>query len=250
VRSIVSFVASAAKSRLGTAEEVRRRLKECADPEKAEFLPRFFKTGPGEYGEGDRFHGVVVPQCRKIARAARDLSSTELVKLLRSPMHEEREVALFIMVEAFKRARPKARQAIYRCYVQNSKWVNNWDLVDASAPTILGGYLRDRDRSQLREWASSGDLWHRRMAVLATFLYIKEGDFEDALAIARLLRDDEEDLIHKAVGWMLREIGNRDRAVVMRFLKAHYKKMPRTMLRYAIEKFPESRRKAYLEGRI
>ena len=231
--------------------QVRKLLKVQADPEKAVFFPRFFKTGRGEYGEGDRFLGVTVPKCRQIARAARGMELSEITKLLGSPWHEEREVAIFILVEAFKRAKSdKARGDIYRFYVEQLDRVNNWDLVDGSAPTIVGGFLEDKDRKQLYRWARSRDLWERRIAMLATLCYIKKKDFKDALAIAAILRDDEEDLIHKAVGWMIREIGNRDRAAEERFLDRHYKRMPRTMLRYAIEKFPDKKRQAYLKGNV
>jgi 3-methyladenine DNA glycosylase AlkD len=233
------------------AADVRRHLKQQIDPEKAEIYPRFFKTGPGEYGEGDRFYGVTVPKCRKIAKAARGMKWAELAKLLKSPVHEEREVALFMMVDAFQRAKnEEERETVYERYVRHRKHVNNWDLVDASAPTIVGGYLENKDRSPLYDWARSGNLWEKRIAMLATFRYIKAKDYKDALAIARILRDDDEDLIHKAVGWMLREVGNRDRPEEERFLKVHYEKMPRTMLRYAIEKFPEKKRKAYLYGKV
>jgi 3-methyladenine DNA glycosylase AlkD len=188
-----------------TATQVKRLLKAQSDPEKAAFFPHFFKTGPGEYGEGDRFLGVTVPKCRAIAKRAHGMRLGEVSKLLGSPIHEEREVALFILVDAFKRATSAtARTELYRFYVQHLGRVNNWDLVDGSAPTIVGGYLEDKDRRQLYRWAKSSDLWERRIAMLATFRFIKEKDFNDALAIAKLLRDDEEDLIHKAVGWMLR----------------------------------------------
>ena len=232
-----------------TAAHARKLLKAQTDPEKAAFFPHFFKTGPGEYGEGDRFHGVTVPKCRKIARAARGMELSEIAKLLSSPWHEEREVALFILVDAFKRAKnDKARGDIYRFYIEHLDRVNSWDLVDGSAPTIVGGFLEDKDRKQLYRWARSRDLWERRISILATFCYIKKKDFEDTLAIAAILRDDDQDLIHKAVGWMLREVGNRDRAAEEGFLSKHYVKMPRTMLRYAIEKFPEKKRQAYLKG--
>jgi 3-methyladenine DNA glycosylase AlkD len=236
-------------TRAFTATDVRRLLRASADREKAAFLPRFFKTGPGEYGEGDRFHGVVVPDCRRIAKAARSLSEGDLEDLLGSPMHEERTVALLVMVERFERGDESERARVYRLYRRNLGRVNNWDLVDGSAPAIVGGYFEGRDRSPLYRWARSKKLWERRIAMLATFRYIKKGDFQDALAIALILRDDDEDLIHKAVGWMLREIGNRDRGVEERFLRAHHRKMPRTMLRYAIEKFEAPLRKAYLNGR-
>jgi len=231
------------------ASDVRRLLQACADGEKAAFLPRFFKTGPGEYGEGDKFYGVVVPDCRRIARAARFLPESDLEDLLSSPMHEERTVALLVMADRFERGDENERSRVYRLYRRKLGRVNNWDLVDGSAPTIAGGYFEGRDRSQLYRWARSKKLWERRIAMLATYRYIKNGDYKDALAIARILRDDEEDLIHKAVGWMLREIGNRDRRAEERFLRSHHRRMPRTMLRYAIEKFPEPLRKSYLNGR-
>ena len=232
-----------------TSGQVKRALRVEADPEKAAFFPHFFKTGPGEYGEGDEFIGVTVPKCRAVARQARGIARSELAKLLKSPIHEEREVALFILVAEFKRAKTAAeREDVFRFYVRHLKHVNNWDLVDGSAPTIVGGYYEDRERSQLYAWAKSKHLWERRIAMLATYRFIKEKDFKDALAIANVLRDDDHDLIHKAVGWMLREVGNRDLAAEERFLKAHYEKMPRTMLRYAIEKFPEKKRQAYLKG--
>ncbi|MGH9388329.1 MAG: DNA alkylation repair protein [Vicinamibacteria bacterium] len=224
-----------------TASEVRRLLRENASPEKAAFLPRFFRTGPGEYGEGDRFYGVVVPDCRRIARAARDLRERDLDRLLSSPIHEERTVALLVMADRFERGDESERLRVYRLYRRKLGRVNNWDLVDGSAPTIVGGYFEGRGRSQLYRWARSKKLWERRIAIVATYRYIKNGDFTDALAIARILRDDEEDLIHKAVGWMLR--------AEERFLRAHQRKMPRTMLRYAIEKFPAPLRKAYSNGR-
>ncbi len=232
-----------------TADRVRRLLREKATAEKAAFLPRYFKAGPGDYGFGDRFYGVVVPDCRRIAKAARSLPETELEALLASPMHEERAVALLVMAERFERGEERERSRVYRLYRRNLDRVNNWDLVDGSAPAIVGGYFEGRDRSQLYAWARSKKLWERRIAMLATYRFIKKGDFKDALAIARILRDDGEDLIQKAVGWMLREIGNRDREAEERFLRAHHRKMPRIMLRYAIEKFPEPLRKSYLNGR-
>jgi 3-methyladenine DNA glycosylase AlkD len=233
---------------LESASRVRRELRLVADPAKARLLPRFFKTGPGEYGEGDRFLGVTVPKCRAIAARARTLPASEVEKLLRSGWHEERSVALFVLLFAFERGDERERTEIYRLYCRNLDRVNNWDLVDGSAPTIVGGYLQDRDRTPLYRWASSAVLWERRIAILATLRYIRIGEFEDTLALARILLEDDEDLIHKAVGWMLREVGNRDRRVEEAFLRAHHRRMPRTALRYAIEKFPEGKRRAYLKG--
>ena len=186
---------------LKTAAAVRRALKHNADPEEAAFFPRFFRTAPGEYGEGDRFLGVTVPKGRKIAKAARRLDQAELSKLLRSPLHEERQLALFILVDAFKRAHDEAqKKTLYRFYVRHLDRVNNWDLVDGSAPTIVGGYYADKDRAQLYRWAKSRNLWKRRIAMLATLHFIKNDEFDDALGIASILRNDHHDLIHKAVG--------------------------------------------------
>jgi len=234
-----------------TAAGVRRLLKKAADPKRAAFLPSFFKTGPGQYAEGERFWGVTVPECRKIAREAEGLSRVELQKLLRAPFHEERTVALLIHVRRFERARTEAeRRDLYRFYVRSMPHVNNWDLVDGSAPQVVGAFLWDKDKKPLYRWARSKRLWDRRVAVVATQFFIKNGRFEDTLERARRLRRDREDLIQKAVGWMLREVGKRDRAVLERFLETHCRDMGRTSLRYAIEHFPEPKRKRYLEGRV
>jgi 3-methyladenine DNA glycosylase AlkD len=233
-----------------TVNEVRKGLKKLADASKARFLAGYFKTGPGGYAQGDRFLGVTVPGCRAVARTARDLEPAGIDELLRSPVHEEREVALFILVDRFKRARTETeRRSVYRRYLASLRHVNNWDLVDGSAPAIVGGYLADKDKAPLYRWARSRSLWERRIAVMATYHFIKQGRYADTLRIARILLEDPEDLIHKAVGWMLREVGNRAPGVEEEFLRRHYRRMPRTMLRYAIEKFPERKRRAYLEGR-
>lgn len=212
------------------------------NPEKARGLQRFFKTGKGEYGEGDRFLGIVVPEQRKIAKRYLDLSLSDLQKLLESKIHEYRLTALFILIEK------KEKKAAFDFYLKNTKNINNWDLVDLSAPSILGEYLIDKDRKILYNLAKSKSLWERRMAVLATFRFIKDGDFSDSLKIAEILIKDEHDLIHKAVGWMLREVGKRHSKVEEDFLKKHHKKMPRVMLRYAIEKFTEKKRRMYLSS--
>ena len=230
----------------GAIRAVRRDVRKVARAERAEINKWFFKTGPGEYGAGDRFLGVTVPQLRTLARNYADLPLTEAVRLLRSPWHEERLLALFILVGQFTRGDAPARQAIHQAYLRNTKSINNWDLVDSSAAQIVGAHLETRDRRLLRRLARSKSLWERRIAMIATYHYIRQGDFTDALAIAALLRRDEHDLIHKAVGWMLREIGKRDRTAEERFLRAHARTMPRTMLRYAIEKFPEPLRRKYL----
>jgi 3-methyladenine DNA glycosylase AlkD len=238
-------------ARLASAGAVRRSLKALANPDKAKILAGFFKTAPGEYAEGDRFYGIAVPDSRRIARAARELPQRELRRLIASPIHEERLIALLILVERFERETTEAgRTEVYRFYLKHLEHVNNWDLVDTSAPAIVGGYLMDRGKAPLYRWARSPRLWERRVAILATQHFIRHRRFSDTLKIAKLLLTDSEDLIHKAVGWMLREVGNRDREVLERFLRSHYRKLPRTMLRYAIERLPAPRRRAYLEGRI
>lgn len=230
------------------ADEARAELRSLADPEKAAFFPSFFKSGPGEYAEGDRFLGVTVPRQRQLAKRYRDLPERSVRSLLKDPIHECRLTALLILVLRFERGDETERARAVDFYLNHLDWVNNWDLVDSSAHKILGPWLEDRERSLLYGLASSGHLWRQRVAMIATYHFIKRDDFEDTLALAALLRDHEHDLIHKAVGWMLREVGNRDRAVEEGFLADHYKEMPRTMLRYAIEKFDEPRRKAYLAG--
>jgi 3-methyladenine DNA glycosylase AlkD len=233
-----------------TADEIIDRLEKMGDPEDAIFLQRFFKTGKGEYGEGDSFLGIRVPATRKLAREYRGLPIEEAAKLLLSPLHEARLLALLILNDSFKRGDDRERERIYRLYLANTSRINNWDLVDSSAEHIVGPYLKERSRAVLRKLARSTMLWERRIAIMATFHFIKGREYDETLAIAEMLLDDREDLIHKAVGWMLREIGNRDIAVEEEFLARHYRRMPRTMLRYAIEKFPEERRLAYLRGEV
>ena len=235
--------------RISTAT-IRARLQKLADKQTAEVLQRFFKTGTGEYGEGDVFVGIKVPPLRKVAAEFEKVPLTTVRALLRSRIHEERALALMILVRQFARADEQLRERIYRFYVTHTTFINNWDLVDGSAPYIIGPFLWERARDQLYVFARSRSLWERRMAILSTFYFIRQNDFADTLRIAELLLDDRHDLIHKAVGWMLREIGNRDREAEESFLKMHYHHMPRTMLRYAIERFPESQRRRYLLGRI
>jgi 3-methyladenine DNA glycosylase AlkD len=211
---------------------------------------RFFRTGPGEYGEGDRFLGIRVPRLRELAREFRGAPERVVKALLESPFHEERLLALLILVDRCRRSDDDERGRIYDLYLDHLGYVNNWDLVDCSAPEIVGRHLRVAGITQLYELADSDDLWARRIAVMATFALIRQNAFEHTFALAERLIDDREDLIHKAVGWMLREIGNRDRAALERFLRKHYRTMPRTMLRYAIEKLPEPRRTAYLTGAV
>ncbi len=235
---------------MATAAGIREALQALADPDIAAHSAGFFKTGPGEYGEGDRFIGVRIPKIRDLVKHHRDLPERDVLSLLRSPVHEERMFAVLVLVEQFKRAKGERRDHIATVYLEHRAFVNNWDLVDSSCHKILGPWLFDRDRTLLYELANSDGLWDRRIAMMTTYYFIRRDDFDDALALARMLRDDEHDLIHKVVGWMLREIGKRDVAVEEAFLKDHYPHMPRTMLRYAIEKLPEPRRKAFLEGRV
>ncbi len=236
-------------SLLPEAAALRARLKEFASPADAKFLRRYFKTGPGEYGAGDRFVGIRVPVLRRLAREFRGLPRRDVVALLQSPVHEERLLALIIMVNACRRGDDAARAEIYALYLAQLDRVNNWDLVDSSAPWIVGPHLLNRSRKILFRLARSKNLWHRRVAVLATFYFIRQGDFADALRLAELLRDDGHDLMHKAVGWMLREIGKRDLPALKKYLQSHAALMPRTMLRYAIEKMPERERQRYLKMR-
>ncbi len=225
---------------------LRRDLRKMADKNKARVLQRFFKTGPGEYAEGDRFLGVVVPKQRALAKKYVSMSLDEVTGLLSSVIHEERLVALFIMEMRFSAGSDREQSRIFNVYLRNLEFVNNWDLVDLSAPKIVGPYLERSGREVLYKWASSKNMWHRRIAVLCTFHFLRKRDFVDVLRIAEILLHDEEDLIHKAVGWMLREVGKRDLRAEERFLGKFCGVMPRTMLRYAIERFPEEKRRFYL----
>ncbi|MDD5552234.1 MAG: DNA alkylation repair protein [Candidatus Pacebacteria bacterium] len=233
-----------------TLRDFEKSLQKKADGEKAEILQRFFKTGKGEYGEGDIFLGVVVPEQRKIAKEFKELSMLDLKKLIKSKVHEERLICLLILVLKFQKGNNKEKKEIYNFYLKNTKYINNWDLVDLSAPKIVGLYLEDRNKSILHKLARSKNIWERRIAILSTFHFIYKGNPEETLKIAFILKDDEHDLIHKAVGWMLREVGKKcGEGVEEKFLKKYYKTMPRTMLRYAIEKFPEKKRKFYLNNK-
>ncbi len=232
---------------MSTSEKVIQVLQDLANPEIAEHSFRFFKAGPGEYAEDDKFLGVRVPDQRKIARKNRTLPLSEIQKLLQSDYHEVRLTGLFILVYQYEKADHSRQKEIFRFYNNNLNHVNNWDLVDSSAKYIAGHYLFDKDRSIVYKLANSNNLWERRVSVLTTFYFIDRGDFSTTLDICEKLLDDNEDLIHKATGWMLREIGKKDKAVLTDFLNNHYKSMPRTMLRYAIEKLPEVERQRYLK---
>lgn len=229
-----------------TATDIQRDLARRGDPETARDARRFFKCGPGEYGEGDVFRGVRVPVLRTLAREHRSLPTPECEHLLASPFHEDRLLGLLILVLQFQRGDAAAQTDLYRTYVRNMDRVNNWDLVDTSAPYLCGPYLFARDRGVLYRWARSRNLWTRRIAIMTTLHFIRQRDFGDTLKLAERLLDDPEDLIHKATGWMLREVGNRDGKVERDFLDRHAAAMPRTMLRYAIEKFPPRERRTYL----
>lgn len=235
---------------MNALDNLRKDLRKFVRPDKAKVLMRFFKTGKGEYGEGDEFLGLVTAETRSVAKKYSSLSLSDISKLLASKIHEERVVAVMILTRRFEKAGLAVKKEIYDFYFANISGINNWDLVDGSAPTIVGGYLYESraPRNILYNLAKSDDLWKKRIGMMATFYFIREKDFADALKIAEILINDSHDLIHKAVGWMLREIGNRDQKVEETFLKKYYKIMPRTMLRYAIEKFPEEKRQKYLKG--
>lgn len=212
-------------------------------------LARYFKTGKGEYGEGDVFWGITVPQQRQIAKNYTSLSLADLQELLMSKIHELRLTALLILVERYRMAELNDRKKLVEFYFKNTRFINNWDLVDISAPYILGDYFFPRDKKILYTLCRSKNIWERRIAMLATYGFIKKGQFKDTLTMAELLLSDSHDLIHKAVGWMLREVGNKDRPAEIAFLERHHMRMPRTMLRYAIEKFDEPTRQKYVKPR-
>ena len=230
--------------------EIQRELESLGDASQAAILQRFFKTGPGEYGAGDRFRGIRVPVLRGLAKKYQELSLAEARRLLPSPFHEDRLLVLLILIRQYDRGDQDVRDQLHRFYLEHTRFVNNWDLVDVSAPHLLGHYLEDRPKDTLTRLAASGNWWERRLAIIATLHFIKRQDFDETLRIARLLLGDPEDLIHKAVGWMLREVEKRQTAVAEAFLRKHYRQMPRTMLRYAIERLPEARRQAYLKGTV
>ena len=230
--------------------KLKKEILEKSSKEKSKIYAKFFKTGKGEYGEGDIFLGLTVPEQRILAGKYTNLVLDDVKKLLESKYHEHRLMGLFILVYKYERSNEKEKAGIKDFYLENKHRGNNWDLVDCIADKILGKHLIDKDKKVLYELAKSESIWDRRIAIISTFEFIKNGKFEDTLKISKILLKDEHDLIHKAVGWMLREIGKRDLETLEKFLKRHYKKMPRTMLRYAIEKFPEIKRKKYLAGKI
>jgi 3-methyladenine DNA glycosylase AlkD len=233
-----------------TLAALRKKLHVHASPEDAAFLQGFFKTGAGQYGEGDRFIGVRVPAMRRVCRESSAASLATVRALLRSRVHEERALALLLLVQAFARSDEEGRRAIYDAYLSHTRDINNWDLVDLSAGPIVGAWLAERSRVPLSRLARSASLWERRIAIVATFHFIKRGELDETFRIADLLLHDTHDLIHKAVGWMLREAGKRDGSALRAFLKERYRGMPRTMLRYAIERFPDGERGRYLNGKV
>ncbi len=231
-------------------KDLRQDLKKQADAKKALVIQRFFKTGKGEYGEGDIFLGITVPKLRVIAIQYTNLPFADIVKFLKSSIHEERLIALLILVHTFKTADSKEQKKIFNFYLSQTQYINNWDLVDLSADKIIGAYLIDKPKDVLFKLAHSANVWEKRIAMIATYHFIKNRQFDDALKIAHILCTDKHDLIQKAVGWMLREIGNRNRETEEIFLKKQYRVMGRTALRYAIERFPKDLRLSYLHGEI
>ncbi len=234
---------------LKIAIQVKQDLQTFADSEKAKILSRFFKTGKGEYGEGDLFIGVQVPEQRKVAKKYyKEIPLQEIAKLLKSKIHEHRLTALLMLTYKYPKLSEEEQKEIVDFYLTNTLYINNWDLIDLTAPKILGEYLLDKPKKRriLYKFAKSQSLWERRIAILTTYAFIRDGQFDDTMAISEILLRDKHDLIHKGVGWMLREVGNRDQNTEEAFLKKHYKNMPRTMLRYAIEKFDKEKRKFYM----
>lgn len=230
--------------------DIKNEMRKLANKKIAEHSQRFFKTGKGQYGEGDIFLGIRVPVLRKIAKKFRRISLAEVSKLLESKFHEERLLSILMLVNLFKSGDEDDQELIYELYLDKTKFINNWDIVDISAGNIVGAFLFEKDKAPLYRLVFSENLWERRIAIVATFYFIRNDEFDDTLKIAEILFTDKEDLIHKAVGWMLREVGKRVIEIEEEFLEEHYLKMPRTMLRYAIERFPETRRKMYLKGQI
>lgn len=233
-----------------TTKQIINQIKKLANPEIASHSQRFFKTGPGEYGEGDRFLGIRVPIIRQQVKKYRGLTLEQSLELLKNEFHEIRLFAVLMLVDLFERSDETHRRKVYQEYLNHSNWVNNWDLVDSSAHKIVGAYLSDKSRAPLYLLADSDLLWDKRIAMIACYRLIKQGDFKDTVKLAKIFLTETHDLMHKAVGWMLREVGNRNFEVEDQFLAKYYKNMPRTMLRYAIEKFPKDRKKGYVKGQI
>jgi 3-methyladenine DNA glycosylase AlkD len=232
--------------------QIKKEFLKYTNPSKARHSSRFFKTGKGEYGEGDIFLGITIPQTRDVVKKYyKETPLKDLLYFIQSKYHDYRMFGLLCLVYKYEKAKTEEeRKEIYNIYISNTKYINNWDLVDVTAPKIVGEYLKDKERDILYTFAKSKDLWKQRISIISTFTFIRNEDFKDTLAISEILVNHEHDLIHKAVGWMLREVGKKDIDVEEKFLKKYYKTMPRTMLRYAIEKFPEEKRQKYLKGEI
>lgn len=232
-----------------TLQSLKEEIKSKSNSEKAKIFQRFFKTGKGQYGEGDIFLGITVPQSRILAKKYSSISFDNINSLLQSKIHEERLIALLILVDNYHKSNNN-KESIYNFYLNNIEYINNWDLVDLTADKIMGNYLSDKHKDILFKLAKSDNLWERRISIISTFNFIKNNQFNETLKISQILLNDKHDLIHKAVGWMLREIGKRNQEIEEQFLQKNYKSMPRTMLRYAIERFPEEKRLAYMKGKI
>lgn len=233
-----------------TPAQLRKEARGMASKKRAETNKWFFKTDKGGYGEGDLFMGLTMPQQRALAKKYKDMSLSNAVKLLHSKTHEERAMALIIMIHHFQSGDEVTKKKVYQTYLKETAYINNWDLVDISSYQIVGTYLLDRSSKKLDQLAKSRDLWEKRIAIVSTFAFIRKGRLDETIRIAKILVNDNHDLIHKAVGWMLREVGKKDVKVLEKFLKQHYETMPRTMLRYALEKFSETKRKRYLRGLV
>jgi 3-methyladenine DNA glycosylase AlkD len=231
-------------------KQIESEIESSKNTEKAKILQRFFKTGVGQYGEGDIFFGITVPIQRKIAKKYVELKLKEIQLLLNSKIHEKRLIALLILIQKYKKAQESEKEKIFNFYIKNTRNVNNWDLVDLSAPNIVGNYLLDKERKMLYKFAISKNIWERRISIISTLTFIRNFQFKDTMNISKILVNDKHDLIQKAVGWMLRELGKRDETLLVEFLKTNYQKMPRTMLRYSIEKFSKEIRSKYLKGEI
>lgn len=235
-----------------TAEEVRKDIDNLGNPDKAQILQRFFKTGPGQYGEGDIFWGIQVPNIREVVKKYKKLPLSEIQYLIADPVHEVRMAGALLLVENYKQADPSGKESCFDFYINHAQCFNNWDLVDLTCPQIVGAWLWDKDKKRLYDFAHSQHLWKQRIAIISTFHFLRKDEFHDTFEIAKILLDHPHDLIHKAVGWMLREVGKRNQQAETAFLTEdnRYQKMPRTMLRYAIEKYPEEQRQAFLKGKI
>ncbi len=235
---------------MSTIQSIIQEISQLANPSIAQHSTRFFKSGPGEYGEGDCFLGIRVPIIRQQVKRYRGLTLDEVLSLLKNQYHEIRLFAVLMMVDLFERGNEQCRSRVYTAYLNHTKWVNNWDLVDSSAHKIVGAFLESRSRKPLYKLAKSRLMWDKRISIISCYWFIKQKDFTDTLLLSKLLLNDAHDLIHKAVGWMLREVGNRDWQIEDSFLQTNYQNMPRTMLRYSIEKFPQLRKSDYMKGRV